>query len=133
MNKRGQEGVSFVAGAFVVLVIILLLASLPFIISAVKPWFASQDGKAELAQAEQNRQIKTLEAKATLESQELLSQAEVVKAEGIAKANSIISGSITEQYLKYKFIEALSSGSHDVIYVPTETNLPILEATRLAQ
>lgn len=58
---------------------------------------------------------------------------EVAKADGIAKSNSVIASSITDSYLRYKFIEALSTGEHDVIYVPTEANLPILEASRKSQ
>lgn len=39
-----------------------------------------------------------------------------------------------EEYLRYLWIMALehtASGDGTVIYVPTETNLPILEAARL--
>lgn len=53
---------------------------------------------------------------------------EVARAEGVAKANEIIAGSITEAYLRYRFIEGLNDGNTEVIYVPTEANLPILEA-----
>jgi len=55
---------------------------------------------------------------------------EVAKAEGIAQSNKIIANSISENYLRYKFIENLSVASKEVVYVPTEANLPILEATR---
>ena len=47
---------------------------------------------------------------------------------GIAEANKIIAGSITTEYIRYKFIEGLNDGNTEVIYVPTEANLPILEA-----
>lgn len=55
---------------------------------------------------------------------------EIIKAEAIAESNKIIAGSITEEYLKWKFIESLKDNGADVIYVPTEANLPIMEATR---
>ena len=55
---------------------------------------------------------------------------EVARAQGVAKSNEIISGSITENYLRYKWIEGLQSHQLSVIYVPTEANLPILEAGR---
>lgn len=55
---------------------------------------------------------------------------EVAKAEGVAEANKIISSSITPEYLRYKFIEQLNDANTDIIYVPTEANLPILEAAR---
>ncbi len=55
---------------------------------------------------------------------------EVARARGIAKANQIIAGSISESYLKYRWIEGLQKNVSEVVYVPTESNLPILEANR---
>ena len=55
---------------------------------------------------------------------------EVAKAEGVAKSNLIISNSITENYLRYKWIEGLQRNQMQVVYVPTEANLPIMEASR---
>jgi regulator of protease activity HflC (stomatin/prohibitin superfamily) len=85
-------------------------------------------GKAQLKEAEWNRQIAIEEAKALKESAELKKEAEIIRAYGIAEANKIISNSITPEYIKYKFIEGLNDGNTEVIYVPTEANLPILEA-----
>ena len=55
---------------------------------------------------------------------------EVARAEGAAKSNLIIANSITENYLRYKWVESLKSGNMQVVYVPTEANLPIMEASR---
>lgn len=57
---------------------------------------------------------------------------EVAKAEGVAKANQIIGDSLksNESYLKYLWIRGLKETKNQVIYVPTETGLPLLEATR---
>lgn len=57
---------------------------------------------------------------------------EVARAEGVAKANMIIGDSLknNEPYLRYLWINNLKETKNDVIYVPTETGLPILEATR---
>ena len=56
---------------------------------------------------------------------------EIARAEGVAKSNQIIAGSISDPYLRYKWIEGLQRNSGmTVIYVPTETNLPIMEAGR---
>jgi len=111
----------------VVLAIGLLIGGV-FLLKMSGPWWEKTTGKGELARAEQNRQIAILEAQAKLDSAEKLASAEVARAAGIAEANRIISGSITPEYLKYKFIEGLNDGNTEVIYVPTEANLPILEA-----
>jgi regulator of protease activity HflC (stomatin/prohibitin superfamily) len=54
----------------------------------------------------------------------------VARAEGIAKSNRIIAESITGNYLRYRWTEALQTTEKQVIYVPTEANLPIMEAGR---
>lgn len=96
---------------------------------------SEMSGKAELAQAEYNRRVKTLEAIQTQESSIHLAQAEIERAKGVAKANEIIGESLknNEDYLRYLWIHNLADAEKNgsqVIYVPTETNLPILEATR---
>ncbi len=56
---------------------------------------------------------------------------EVARAEGAAKANRIIAQSIDANYLRYLWIQGLKTDNKQVIYVPTEANLPIMEAGRL--
>jgi len=99
-----------------------------FVFPQYDVWQKELSGKAQLREAEWNRQIEIQEARATKESAKMLADSEIIRAKGIAEANSIISNSITTEYLKYKFVEGLNDGNTEVIYVPTEANLPILEA-----
>lgn len=115
---------------FVALGIIALIILAMWGIPKYKVYSRELNGKAELREAEWNRQIAVQEAQALKESAKLKADAEVLRAEGIAEANKIIAGSITPEYIKYKFVEGLNDGNTEVIYVPTEANLPILEATR---
>lgn len=87
------------------------------------------EGEAELAKASYSKQVAVQEAHAKMESAKLLADAEVLRAEGVAKANKIIGDSLTnnEAYLRYLFVNNLEHTSNQVIYVPTEANLPILE------
>lgn len=88
-------------------------------------------GEAELARATQNRQIRIQEAKAKQESAALEAQAEIERAKGVAEANKIIGDSLkgNEAYLRYLWIQGLQEGATpQVVYVPTEAGLPILEA-----
>jgi hypothetical protein len=96
-------------------------------------WASAMDGKAQLAQADWNRQIAVREAMAKEQSASQLAQAEIIRAQGVAKANQIIGQSLNnnEAYLRYLWIENLQNEQNQVIYVPTEANLPILEANRL--
>ena len=106
-----------------------------FVHPLLKPWWAGQDGKAELAQAEQNRQIAILEATAKKESAVQLAQAEIERAKGVAEANKIIGDSLhgNQDYLRYLWITevAHNEGGKTTVYIPTEANIPILEASRI--
>lgn len=90
-------------------------------------------GKAKLAEAQSGRQVATLEAKAKLESAKMLADAEIIRAEGAAKANRVLQGSLggSEGYLRYLQIQALDAKDATIIYVPTEGGLPLLESSRL--
>lgn len=55
---------------------------------------------------------------------------EVARAGGAAQSNRIISESLTEKYLRYRWIEGLQRSQVQVVYVPTEANIPIMEAGR---
>lgn len=132
MNKENKKIVKI----FVVIgsIIILFLWSYFSLVSPyLHVWQQSKLGEAELARADSNRQIATLEAMAIKESAKSLAEAEVIRAEGVAKANKIIGDSLTsnEGYLRYLWIQGLQTNEMQVVYVPTEANLPILETNRL--
>ncbi|WP_412546122.1 membrane protease subunit [Maricaulis sp. MIT060901] len=95
-------------------------------------WQQELAGRAELVRAEQNRRIAVLEAQARLEAEELNAQAEIARAHGVAEANAIVAEGLggPEGYLRYLWIQSLGENGQDVIYIPTEAGLPILEATR---
>ncbi len=104
---------------------------------AVEPryrvWEREMAGKAELAQAEYNRRIAVLEAQAKKDAATSLAEAEVERAKGVAAANKIIGESLQghDEYLRYLWIQTLHDSDTSVIYVPTEANLPVLEASRM--
>jgi regulator of protease activity HflC (stomatin/prohibitin superfamily) len=111
------------------MLIMLLMAGCP----PYEVWQRTLRGEAELRQAEWNRQITIEEAQAKAVAAKSLAEAEVARAHGVAEANRIIAEGLggPEGYLRYLWIQTLEEGGKDVIYVPTEANIPILEATRL--
>ncbi len=88
-----------------------------------------KQGEAMLAHAQSSREVAVAEAKAKMESASLLAQADTIRAHGIARSNQIIGQSLTDAYLHWFWIDNIDK-SNNVIYVPTEANLPILEAGR---
>lgn len=124
-----------------ILAIILTIVGLIWGYQTFRVYSAGQAGKAELAQAEANRQIKVVEAEAAniaatsnaeaqIKIAKAQAEAEVERAKGVAKANAIIGDSLkgNEDYLRYLYINGLTNGAGQIIYVPTEAGLPILEA-----
>ena len=117
-----------------ILTVILLTVSMAFIKPWYNVWSQEMEGKAEFAKAEQNRKIKIEEARANLEAEKLNAQAEIERAKGAAEAIKIENGSITPTYIQYLWVRQQSYLSDKtVIYVPTESNLPILESARINQ
>lgn len=94
-----------------------------------KVYSQRKEGEAMLAHAQSSREVAVAEAKAKMEAAALLAQADTIRAHGIARSNQIIGKSLTPAYLHWFWIDNIDK-SQNVIYVPTETNLPIMEAGR---
>lgn len=128
MSEEAKTGVAIILG---VLLLVAVVVGVPlFAWPHYRVWERKMQGEAELAQAQQNRQIAISEAEAKKEAATLLADAEVERAKGVAEANQIIGSSLdgNEAYLRYLWIDKLSENGNDVIYVPTEAGIPILEA-----
>lgn len=97
---------------------------------------ARKEGEGLLAHAQSSKEVAVATAKAKYEAADYEAKADVRRAEGAALANKIIGDSLknNEAYLRYLWIQNLEHAEAkgtQVIYVPTEAGLPILEANRL--
>ena len=127
MDKKSQ-GITLGSIAIVLVCVVGLFIAVPY----YNVWQQEMSGRAEFAKAEQNRKIKIEEAKANLEAEKLNAQAEIERAKGAAEAIRIENGSLTPAYIQYLWVRQQANlNDKTVIYVPTETNLPILEANRV--
>ena len=118
-------GISF-STLILLIIVVVFMAGCP----QYKVYQQKKEGEALLAHATASKEVAVCEAKAKLESAYLLATADTIRAGGIAQSNKIIGQSLTEAYLHWFWIDELHKSS-SVIYVPTEANLPIMEATRL--
>lgn len=106
-----------------------IIAVLMFVMPVYRVWSQEMKGKAEFAQAEQNRKIKIEEAKANLEAEKLNAQAEIERAKGAAEAIKIENGQLTTTYIQYLWVRQQANNNIEkIVYVPTEASMPILEA-----
>jgi Tfp pilus assembly protein PilX len=86
--------------------------------------------QAQLESAEFNKRIAVQEALAKKDSAQDLADAEVIRARGVAEANKIIANSITDAYVRWLYVDQLDEINGQIIYVPTEGGIPVLEAGR---
>ena len=136
MEKAKNSGWTIVVSN----VLVLLICTVVLFISQcqnIKAWNSNDtnkvlqiEGEANLLKQESEKRILVEEAKAKLDVAKLQAQAEVERAKGVVEANKIIGDSLKENeaYLRYLWINALNENEQNVIYVPTEANLPIMEA-----
>lgn len=113
--------------------VVLILALLFFGWPKYRIWNREQAGKAQLAEAEWSKKIQIEQAKANLDSEILNAQSEVERAKGMAEAIRIEGGALTPTYIQYLWVRQNTFNDKTTIYIPTEANLPILEANRLTQ
>ncbi|MBT0670323.1 hypothetical protein HT136_18305 [Novosphingobium profundi] len=130
--NRTSDSLIKIAATFVILLAVVVGGGLGSCAAynSLRVWNAQVAGEAQLAQATQNRRIAVLEAQAALDSAKLKASAEVERAKGLAAANRIVADSLggPEGYLRYLYIQNLEESKGQIIYVPTEGGLPILEA-----
>ncbi len=120
-------------------VIVIILGSLLFIallmytVPQYRVWQKELSGKAQLREAEWSKRVQIEEAIANLEAEKLNAQAEVERAKGMAEAIDIEGGALTKEYIQYLWVRQNIFNDKTTIYIPTEANLPILEAIRLKE
>ena len=112
---------------------IMLVLVMMFGLPIYSVWQQGLAGEAALERAKQDRQIAVQEAQAKLDSAKLLNLAEVERAKGLAEATKIAVTEFggAEHYLRYLWIENVQGANTQLIYVPTEAGIPVLEAMRL--
>jgi len=115
-----------------VVTIVGALVALAFVAPRYRLYKQDLIGQANLKQQTWEKKIIIEEAKAKEEQAIYNAKAEVARAKGVAEANEIIGSSLEDnsEYLQYLWINALYEETNSIIYIPTEANLPILEANR---
>jgi len=102
-----------------------------------KVWASHQSGLADLTRARNEQQIQIAQADSRLAAAEKNKQAAIIEAQAVAAQIEAIGKQLTahDLYLKWQWIKMMEDTSGDgdrtTVYVPTEANIPILEAGRL--
>jgi hypothetical protein len=112
--------------------IIIGAASLMIILPIYNVWALHKRGQADLAKARNEQQVQVAFAQGRLDAAELNKRAAIIEAEAVAAQIDKIGASLTQHdlFLRWQWIRMMEEREGETIYVPTEANLPILEATR---
>jgi regulator of protease activity HflC (stomatin/prohibitin superfamily) len=129
-----MRGISVTIGSVIAAIVVLAIVMIG--LPTYNVYSKQMQGKAAYEQAVQDRRIRVLEAQALLDSAQLTAQAEVARARGTNEANRIMAESLggPDNYLRWSYINMLGETAgkpgREVIYIPTEATMPILEASR---
>ena len=126
MRKQKGEAAAIIV---VVLAIIAIIGLLFFGLPMWNVWRSGLSGEAELMRAEQTKKVMVETARAERDAASL--RAEEIKIMGAAAKEF-------PEYRQQEFIQAFGEALREgniaqIIYVPTEGNIPITEATRVAK
>jgi len=129
MKNNNQKGNTTIITIVSIVSIIVLIVLSMWLLPKYRIYRQDLAGQANLRQQEWEKKILIEGAKAKRDSAVLEAEAEVERAKGVSEANRIIAGSLqgNESYLRYLWIDKIADNPN-VIYVPTEASLPILEA-----
>ena len=97
-----------------------------------KVWKKQMDGKAKLAEAEQDRLIIIEDAKARKIAEEFNAEAEKIRAKGMAEAMDFENKKLTSTYNQYLFIRTLEKMADkgdlpQIIYIPSSGLVPVMD------
>lgn len=129
LAEKNKERKLATVGGFILFVVVCLLASVLLIgCPSYNVYTSKMQGRALLAHAQSAKEVAVATAKAKMESAAYEAQADTIRAHGVARSNQIIGESLknNQPYLYWLWIDHLEKAN--VIYVPTESNMPILEA-----
>ena len=133
LNAQFWNGLFYLIGMAIGLLVVIWVVSL-FAGPLYRVWQQRLQGQADLAQAEAETRIAIRKADAEYEAAKHYAKADIERAKGIAQSIALLEDKLggPEGYLRWKYIHMLEENGNvdQIIYVPTETGLPILEAAK---
>ena len=135
MNSGSRSAIAAVSWTAAFIVILILVAIGVFLLPKYSAYKIELDGQAQIRLAQLRSKMALEDAKNSLELAKLNSQAEIESARGHAEAIRLVGQALANNqgYLSYQWLQRMQSPTSEVIYVPTEAQMPIMEATRNLQ
>lgn len=123
IRKWINLSVKIVTGAVVG---IFLLITLNSIISHK----ANTEKQAVIAEQKAQSEAAEFAARSAVTQAEAKAEAMIIEARALAESQAIIAETLTPEYVQYLYVKAIENNPNQVIYIPTEAGMPILESGR---
>lgn len=68
-----------------------------------------------------------------LQQAQMDAQIEIARANGTARANEIVGMSITDNYLRYLYVQGLQTNQMQTVYIPVDGMLPVFDMSQYTQ
>lgn len=121
-------GVKLVIGVVVGIFLLILVSK------AVGPqlnlYRANTEKQAVIAEQKAQSEAAEFAARSAVTQAEAKAEAMIIEARALAESQEIIAATLTPEYIRYLYIKAIENNPNQVIYVPTEAGMPILESGR---
>ena len=122
---------------WLILSVIVFIGFLFWLYPNYHVWSSRKAGQADLAKATYEQKVQVAQADGRLQAAQKNKEAAIIEAEAVAAQIEEIGTGLQRHdlYLRWQWIKMMEeSGAYrETIYVPTEANLPILEAGRIAE
>lgn len=130
-----RDGMTVVkVGAVLVVAALVIIMGAIFAFKALNPKLnlhkANIENQAVIKEQQAHSKAAEFAAQSLVTQAHAKAEATVIEATALAEAQRIIDATLTPLYVEYLYVKDLASTTNQVIYVPTEGGLPVLEAGR---
>lgn len=117
-------------GLGTVLLILVLVAGCMGGMPKYRLYRANVEKQAAIAEAKAQSDAEVYRAERAVTEAQYKSEADVIRAQGVAEANRVIAESLTDEYIRWYYVDQIKDSGASIIYVPTEGGIPLLESGR---
>ena len=116
--------------ALVIVAIVLVLFAWKGVSPQLNLYRANTEKQAVITEQRAQSEAAEFAAISAVTQAEAKAEAMIIEAKALAESQAIIAETLTPEYVQYLYVQAIKDNPNQVIYIPTEAGMPVLEAGR---
>lgn len=128
VRKWINVGVKITAGAIVGIFLLIMINGV--VSPRLNLYKANTEKQAVIAEQKAQSEAAEFAARSAVTQAEAKAEAMIIEANALAESQAIIAETLTPEYVRYLYVKAIENNTNQVIYIPTEAGMPILESGR---